>query len=124
MRGMPAYAMITQEDRNAFNEAIQTYLASSQIVDFQLSPTARMVLLPMSDEDNMISRILGCVNVDPNTPGFPTRFTVRSMTQTRIIAAESILPKLVSELAEDLQPFQPKTKKAAFAKPPHLRIVK
>lgn len=124
MRGMPAYAMITQEGRNAFNEAIQACLTSPQTVDFQLSPTARMVLLPMADEDNTISRILGSVNVDPNNPGFPTRFTVRSMTQTRIIAAESILPKLVSELAEDQQPFQPKIKKATFAKPPHLRIVK
>jgi hypothetical protein len=124
MRGMPAYAMIVQEGRNAFNEAIQICLAHPQIVDFQLSPTARMVLLPMADEDNTINRILGCVNADPNNPDFPTRFTVRSMTQTRIIAAKSILPKLVAELAEDQQPFQSKTKKAAFSKPPHLRIVK
>ncbi len=124
MRGMPAYSMIELKGRNAFNSAIQTCLIRPQILSFRMHPIASMVLLPMTDEDNNISRILGCVTVDANHPEFPTRFSVLSMTQTRIIAAKSVLQKPMSELAEDDQPFKPQSKRAASVKPPFLRIVK
>lgn len=124
MRGMPAYSMMMLDSRNAFNEAIQSALANPEILDFQLTPSARMIQLPMADEDNVVSRILGCVNVDPNRTEFPTRFGIRSLTKTRIIAAKITSPKLVAELAESQRPFTLDTKKAASKKPPHLRIVK
>ncbi len=124
MRGMPAYAMIAQSGRNSFNEQLQTSLASPEILDFQLTPDARMVLLPMADEDNSVNRILGCISVNPKLPQFPTHFTVKSLVKNRIIAAEPIRPTLVKGLAEDQKPFSPGTKKATSGKPPHLRIVK
>ena len=124
MHGMPAYAMIALGGRNAFNDALQTCLTRPQILSFRMKPNASMVLLPMADEDSNVSRILGCVTVDPNHPDFPKRFSVLSVTQTRIIAAKSVLPKPVSELAEDQQPFRAQTKRAASGKPPFLRIVK
>jgi len=124
MRGMPAYAMIAQSERNSFNEVLQASLSRPEILDFQLSPNARMVLLPMTDEDNSISRVLGCINVNPNLPQFPAHFTVKSLAKTRIIAAEPIWPTLVKGLAEGQKPFSPNTKKATSKKPPHLRIVK
>ncbi len=124
MRGMPAYAMFAQAERNRFNVALQASLASPEILDFQLTPDARMVLLPMADEDNSISRVLGCINVNPMLPQFPTYFAVKSLTKTRIIAAEPIRPTLVKGLAEGQKPFSPDTKKATSGKPPHLRIVK
>ncbi len=123
MRGMPAYAMMQMDTRNRYNQMLQSALARPEILDFQLSPTARMVLLPMADEGNTVSRFFGCVNVDANHPDFPTRFTVRSVTKTRIIAAKSIAPKVL-ELAENRKPFTPDRKKAASTKPPFLRIVK
>lgn len=123
MRGMPAYAIMQMDTRNRYNQMLQSALARPEILDLQLSPTARMVLLPMMGEDNNISRFLGCVNVDANHPEFPARFNVRSVTKTRIIAAKSIGPKLL-ELAEDQMPFTPDRKKAASGKPPILRIVK
>jgi hypothetical protein len=124
MRGMPAYAMIEQSGRNAFNETIQAALAHPEILDFQLSPSARMVLLPMADEDDALNRILGCINVDPDQPDFPTRFYVQSVTRTRIIAAQPIKPHLVTELDEDRENFKPKSKNTPLSKSPHLRIIK
>ena len=123
MRGMPAYAMMQMDARNRYNQMLQSALARPEILDLQLSPTARMVLLPMADEDNNVSRFLGCANVDASYPDFPTRFNVHSVTKTRIIAAKSIGPKLL-ELAESQKPFTPDRKKAASGKPPFLRIVK
>jgi hypothetical protein len=82
-----------------------------------------MVLLPMAGEDNIVSRFLGCVNVDSHHADFPTRFDIRSVAKTRIIAAKSIGPKFL-ELAESQKPFTPDRKKATFGKPPFLRIVK
>ncbi len=124
MRGMPAYSMIQLKGRNAFNKAIQTCLTRPQILSFRMHPNASMVLLPMADEDNNISRILGCVTVDKNHPDFPKHFSILSVIQTRIIAAKPVLPKPMPELAEDQQPFIPQTKRAASVKPPYLRIVK
>lgn len=124
MRGMPAYAMFEHGERNKFNEALQSALAHPEILDLQLAPTARMVLLPMADEDNTVSRILGCISVDANHPSFPARFRILSTTRTRIIAAKPITAKLVAKMAEDQKIFAPKPKKAASGKPPFLRIVK
>lgn len=125
MRGTPAYSMITMEDRNDFNTTLQSALIEPTILDFQLSPNTRMVILPMADEDTVISRVLGCVTVDPKQSGFPTRFRVESVTKTRIIAAQSIKPQLVPEqLAEEQRPFEHDTKKATQSRPPHLRIIK
>jgi len=123
MRGMPAYAVMQLGARNRYNEMLQTALARPEILDLQLSPTARMVLLPMAGEDNIVSRFLGCVNVDCNHADFPTRLDIRSVTKTRIITAKPIGPKLL-ELAEGQMPFIPDRKKAASGKPPFLRIVK
>lgn len=124
MRGMPAYSMIQLGGRNSFNEAIQTCLSHPQMLSFRMQPGASMILLPMADEDDNISRILGCVTVDANHPDFPTRFDVLSMSRTRIIAAKSMIPEPVNGLAEDQQSFQAQTKRAASRKPPFLRIVK
>lgn len=101
MRGMPAYSMIEQADRKAFNEMLQSSLNTSMILDFQLTPTARMVLLPMATEDNYVTRILGCVSVEPNRPEFPARVSIQSVTKTRIRMAKSIKTRALSELAEN-----------------------
>lgn len=124
MRGMPAYAMFEMDARNRFNQMLQSALAHPEILDLQLTPTAHMLLLPMADDDGAISRVLGCVNLDAHHPNSPARFSIRSATRTRIIAAKSIAPKLMVELAEDQKAFTPDRKKAAFKKPPFLRIVK
>jgi hypothetical protein len=124
MRGMPAYSMVDLEGRNDFNTALQSALIEPTILDFQLLPSARMVLLPMADEDNVISRVLGCITVDPSRTVFPTHFRVRSVTKTRIVAAQSIKPQLVMELAEEQRPFELGTKKATQSRSPHLRIIK
>ncbi len=124
MRGMPAYSMVRLEDRNDFNQTLQHALASPEILDFQLAPTAIMVLLPMSDEADVVCRMLGCITTDPADPNFPTRFQVQSVAKTRIIAGKSIKPQLVLELAENQKTFRPNIKKATRSGPPHLRIVK
>lgn len=121
MRGMPAYSMVTQKDRNTFNITLQTALLRPEILDYQLTPDARLLLLPMSDESDTVNRFLGCISVVPNQSGLPDRFKVKSLSKTRIIATKSIKPRLVSELAEDQQPF---VKKATPSGPPHLRIIK
>jgi hypothetical protein len=124
MRGMPVYSMIDPAARNAFNNAIQTCMARPQILSLRMHPIASMVLLPMADEYNNINRVLGCVTVDPNHPDFPKRFSVLSMTKTRIIAAKSVLAQPMSELAENQQVYEIKKKRATSRKPPFLRIVK
>lgn len=124
MRGMPAYSMVRLEDRNTFNETLQSALARPEIIDIQLAPTARMVLLPISDEADVVCRILGCITVDPAHRSFPTRFQVKSLVKTRIVAAKSIKPQLVLELAENQKSFDADRKKATRSGPPHLRIIK
>jgi len=124
MRGMPAYAMLKITGRSRFNEMLQSSLSRPEVLDFQLAPAARMILLPMADDNNTINRILGCISVDPKRPDFPARFCIRSVMKTRINATKPITPKLMSELAEDQQPFAPGTKKATSTKPPFLRIIK
>jgi hypothetical protein len=124
MRGMPAYSMVRLEDRNDFNQTLQHALAFPEILDFQLAPKARMVLLPMSDEADAVCRMLGCITTDPADPNFPTRFQVQSVAKIRIIAAKSIKPQLVLQLAENQKTFRAEIKKAARSGPPHLKIVK
>ena len=124
IRGMPAYAMMQMDARNDFNHMLQTALARPEILDLQLSPIARMVLLPMAAEDNSISRFLGCVNVNAHHPSFPTRFNIRSVTKTRIIASRSIETQTMPGLAENQRAFTPEKQKATPKTPPFLRIVK
>ena len=124
VRGMPIYSIIRQQERNSFNTTLQTALLKPEILDFQLQPDARMVLLPMSDDEGIINRILGCLSSDPNLPEYPCRFSINSHRKTRIIAAKSTRPHLVSELAENQEPFVQQTKKATENRPPYLRLVK
>jgi len=124
MRGMPAYAMFDMSSRNNFNQALQNALARPELLDIQLTPTAKMLLLPMANEEDAINRILGCVTVDPQHPDFPTRFHIQSIGRTRIIAATAVKPHLVTGLAEDQKAFSPDGKKATPGKPPYLRIIK
>lgn len=124
MRGMPAFAMLKITGRSHFKDLLQSSLSRPEVLDFQLTPTAHMVLLPMSDDNNAITHMLGCIDVDPNLSDFPARFCIRSAVKTRISATKPIIPKLMSELAEDQQPITPDTKKATSTKPPFLRIIK
>ncbi len=125
MRGMPAHSLIVPENRDYFSTALDASFNTPEILDLNLSHKARLILLPMSDEANQTTRMLGCLIANTTHPDFPTRLAVKSLSRTRIVASKPTYKKPVLEMAEDQADFiAAQTKKATQSRPPYLRIVK
>ncbi|WP_193222047.1 PAS domain-containing protein [Amylibacter sp. SFDW26] len=121
VRGMPAHAIIDVQDRDRFQSALHRLQKVSEIIDMQLTQGARLILLPLSDENNDVSRVLGCLIANPDRPVFPTRMGILSINAQRVVNAPSVK---ALELAETQTPFRPRIKKAARSGPPVLKLVK
>ncbi|PIB25963.1 hypothetical protein BFP76_13345 [Amylibacter kogurei] len=97
LRGMPAHAVIAPEFRDQFNAELAGVLAAPKIVELYLSGeisgdrqiNARMLLLPMHDKNNAITRVLGCLSLQGNLKRAPIRFDITDVKTTRIVAGQS-----------------------------------
>lgn len=124
VRGMPAHAVIALQDRERYQAAINRMQKVPEILDMQLTKSARLILLPLTDETNVISRVLGCLIANPDQPMFPTRMGILSISAKRIVNAQSYCTEKALQLAETQTPFRQRIKKAILSGPPILKLVK
>jgi len=125
LRGMPAHALIEWQDRARFTSALTRLQTAPDSLDIHLSEGARLILLPLADDQGGITRALGCLFANPDNPAFPTRLYIRSLNAKRVTQAPSEQALELAEAQTQFQPpqFQPRRKKAAPSGPPALRLV-
>ena len=117
---MPAHAIIDVDDRERFKSALARLQNTPEILDMRLTYDARLILLPLTDENGVINRVLGCLIANPDRPEFPTRMGISSISAKRVVNVQDHH----LEMAEEQTPFQPHIKKAARSGPPVLKLVK
>jgi hypothetical protein len=85
IRGMPVTALIAPEDRAQFSEHLeQVFAAPARLVVELLAERSigkpnlrgRMVLLPLTDHENRVTRALGCLSTHGKIGRAPRRFRV------------------------------------------------
>ncbi len=100
VRGMPITAFIDPESRDALSEATRDMLASPALVEIELTARrgfgrkpvhARMLLLPMSDAEGDVTRIVGCLDIDGGLGKTPRRFQIAGMRRVQL-EGEAPLP--------------------------------
>ena len=120
LRGMPIQALIDLKDRNQFRSALQRMQETPEILDIRLTEGARLILLPLTDEENVINRVLGCLIANPDLRVFPACMGILSISGKRIVNAPT--PKAL-EIAEAQTPFLTRIKKATQSGPPILKLI-
>ena len=96
LRGMPAHALIDASDREQFNQALGAMIDDPKIVEIGLSlpapdlksKAARLLLLPLCDDANRVSRILGALSMQRASTQVPCRFGLENIKETRIVGAQ------------------------------------
>ena len=130
VRGMPITAFFDPASRDSLSEAVRDLLTSPALVEIDLTARrsfgrkpirARMLLLPMSDAQGQISRIVGCLDIQGGLGKTPRRFQVSAMRRTEVTgeAPQANLAKDISaprpitqtsvpsyEFAEGATPFR------------------
>lgn len=121
LRGMPANALIAPDHRQDFDDILSSILANPHISELKLAsaaslpnepPTARMLLLPLCDDQGQVTRIMGAISLRHQIALAPCRFRIRQTKRTRIVATkdgEDTQPGL----QEPPAPFSPPAAKAA-----------
>lgn len=99
VRGMPITAFFDPASREALCEAVRDVLTSPAIVEVDLSARrsfgrkpirARMLLLPMSDAEGGITRVVGCLDIQGGLGKTPRRFQVCALRRTAVFGDEPI----------------------------------
>jgi len=94
VRGMPLTAVFEPTARDSVAEATRDLFASPAMVVLELNARcgfsrrgvrARLLLLPMSDTDGNIARIVGCLDIKGGVGKSPRRFKVSSIRPTDVI---------------------------------------
>ncbi len=148
LRGMPARSLIELGYRDTFGKIIDDLIDSPKIVELQLCSnnskgrlTARMLLLPMQDQNGKIARVLGCLTKQGAHVQHPQRFEILDVKTTRIVGVmTTTAPEPIAGFAEQSDPFAhdsaitrshrptlPKGKaktERITARKPYLRLVK
>jgi len=124
LRGMPAYALFAPDHRSQLNLALKNCLQKPQITKLTLAPYGTILLLPMTNDDGEINRVLGVITDVPSYSTTPARFKITSVKHTRIVATKPTLQAPVLELAESKANFEHQIKRATPKGPPDLKIVK
>lgn len=147
LRGMPARALIEIGHRDELARIIDDLISDPKIVELQLASdankgqlTARMLMLPMQDQNGKITRILGCLTAQGPTMQHPQRFAIEKVKTTRIVGVmDTTEPQLPAGFSEQDEPFlgpteftkptmpsksgKPRTERLIAGKP-YLRLVK
>lgn len=93
VRGMPITAFFDPASRDALGEATRDLFASPAMVILELSARrsfgrkpirARLLLLPMSDGEGNISRLVGCLDIAGGLGKAPRRFEVTSLRRSEL----------------------------------------
>lgn len=100
VRGMPAASLIAPTERDRFNSILNKMFETPEIIELTLTAglpgrraiRADMLLLPMTDDQGRVSRILGCVVADGSPVAPPYRFSIVSQKVTRIVALKRLIP--------------------------------
>lgn len=106
VRGMPISTFFDPASREALAEAVRDVLTSPARIEIDLSARrslgrkairARMLLLPMSDAEGAVTRIVGCLDIQGGLGKTPRRFQVCSLRRSEITgtAPAPIMPKQV-----------------------------
>jgi len=139
VRGMPLGTFFTAKGRIAVEQAIESTLNSPLICMMDLTAetalgrpdlSARILLLPLQDDQGVPNRILGVMTTEGQLGRTPRRFDVAHTTSREITASivrpkprlqERKTPGISGELAEDAAVFRaaPKPNKQGS----HLRLV-
>ncbi len=99
VRGMPITAFFDPMSRDSLSEATRDLFTSPAMVTIELSARrgfgrkplrARMVLLPLSDEQGHVTRLVGCLDVLGGLDKAPRRFKITSIHRTEISGEEPI----------------------------------
>lgn len=96
LRGMPAKALISLGCRDELGRIIDDLIMDPKIIELHLiadadtkkRTSARMLLLPMQNENGEICRILGCMTAQGPLMQQPQRFDIADIKKTRIIAVQ------------------------------------
>lgn len=109
VRGMPITAFFDPDSRDALSEATRDLFSSPAMVVIELEARrsfgrkpirARMLLLPMSDAEGQITRLVGCLDIAGGLGKAPRRFEVTSLRRADLSGtAPNAVPARV--------PFQP-----------------
>jgi hypothetical protein len=135
LRGMPSHALIEDVDREMFTQLTTDVLATPQIAELRLEGQlaggrmvkGRMILMPLQDEKDQLTRILGAVTLDRELLRPPVRFTVARKNITRIVSQQSMPLDIAIEggLSEPNHEFaHTQNRPLTSGKRPYLKIVK
>ncbi len=102
VRGMPITALFDPIARDTVAEAVSELFAlpAQLVLDLtsrrsfhRKAQRARMLLLPMSDAEGQVTRIVGCLDIEGPLSKTPRRFKVSALRQTQIMGeAPNIIP--------------------------------
>lgn len=93
VRGMPITAFFDPASREVLSEATRDALASPALIEIDLTARrsfgrkpirARMMLLPMSDAEGNITRLVGCLDFEGGLGKTPRRFQIASVRRTAL----------------------------------------
>jgi hypothetical protein len=117
IRGMPLTALITPEHRTRFADHLeQVFSAPAQLIADLTAERAigkpkclgRMMLLPLTDDENRVTRALGCLSTYGEIGRAPRRFKMNTQRLQPLMGSVP-LPRSVSRNAQQPNP--------AFAEP-------
>lgn len=94
VRGMPPRSLIRIEDRTEFDETLKSLLRDPQVIELNVAcangqyqdSSGTMLLLPMKNEVNEITRVLGAVALNGPVTIPPNRLSILDRKSTRIVS--------------------------------------
>ncbi|MFQ5438573.1 MAG: PAS domain-containing protein [Paracoccaceae bacterium] len=139
IRSMPATSVIAPGCRAQFTALIQTLFVNPAVLVLDLDCArpgqpglkAEMLLLPLTNDAGIVTRILGCMVTAGRWGQPPHRFAILDVKRTRIVAREDNMatdaPAGFAESASVFIPPAPKTagkETVRKPRPPYLRLVR
>lgn len=110
LRGMPLTSLIRTDDRARCHAATELAFNGPAIIEMQLlgagSGTARLVLLPLQDDQGAINRAIGALVHSGPQPQSPATYEILSQRTIALRGYSDAWRGLVTGLAEAPAPFQ------------------
>ena len=136
VRGMPISSFVTPASREAFARVLVSALKSPAKMQLSLTAeeaprtggkplTARMLLLPLADDEGRVNRILGCLETKGQFGQKPHRFELTSVKKTSLTSQAQRAPSPEVKHPEQKGfgdasvPFEARKTRA-----PHLKLVR
>ena len=130
LRGMQITALFHPDHRRELSATLKDIYATASVYEYELSTfqagyrqvNAKLLLLPLRDDQDRITRILGGIRLDRELLRPPVRFEIVNSVKNRIISDTS-LPQdqpFLTAFAEDTEEF---THKPTDPEGPRIRLV-